>query len=179
MAPGGLSRHYRGAADPAHDGNYVTVTWRNDRADAPIRMKFYAKTADLLRIEVCFDNRAAVRLAAGRGGEPWPDGPAEDGGGVTRRLAALARASVPLLDAMAAHVASTDAPQREVLDLIVAPAPLMRAGAPPPPRRAGARLGARTRADVKDVLYHLLALGRYDASALRVDRRGSLTPFEG
>jgi len=42
----GWARHYRGVADPAHDGNYSAVTWPNDRKDAPIRMKFYAKTAD-------------------------------------------------------------------------------------------------------------------------------------
>lgn len=165
----GWVRHYHDDADTAHDGNYVTVTWPNDRADAPIRMKFYAKTAELLRTEVCCDNREAVRLCAGRGAEAWPDGPATGGAGVAERLAILARATLPLLDAMSAHVARLDAPQREVLALIVALAPLLRAGALPPPRRAGARPGAQTQADVKDVLYHLLALGRFDASGLRTN----------
>jgi hypothetical protein len=134
----GWARHYRDAADREHDGNYATVTWPNDRADAPIRMKFYAKTADLLRTEICFDNREAVLLCAGQGVETWPDGPATNGTGIAERLAILARAAVPLLDAMSAHVARLDAPQREVLDLIVALAPLLRAGALPPPGRAGA-----------------------------------------
>jgi hypothetical protein len=165
----GWVRHYRAAADAAHEGNYATVTWPNDRDDAPIRMKFYAKTADLLRTEVCFDNREAVRLGATHGAEAWPDGPATNGAGVADRLAILARATLPMLDAMSAHVARLNAPQREVLDLIVALAPLLRAGALPPPGRAGARPGARTQADVKDVLYLLLVLGRFDASGLRTN----------
>jgi hypothetical protein len=165
----GWARHYRGTPDSAHDGNYATVTWPNDRDDAPIRMKFCAKTADLLRTEVCFDNREAVRLCAGRGAPAWPDGPATDGSGVAERLEILARATLPLLDVMAAHAARLDAPQLQVIDLIVALAPLMRAAALPPPRRPGARPGARTQADVKSALYHLLVLGRFDASGLRSD----------
>jgi hypothetical protein len=133
----GWARHYRDEPDPRLDGNHTTVTWPNDRRDAPIRMKFYAKTAGLLRTEVCLDNREAVLLAAGQGPAAWPAGPATAGAGVAERLAVLARATLPLLDAMAAHAAHLDAPQREVLNLIVALAPLTRAAAPPPPGRAG------------------------------------------
>ncbi len=165
----GWGRDYRDAADPEHDGNYATVTWPNDRADAPIRMKFYVKTVDLLRTEVCFDNPEAVLLCASQGVETWPDGPASGGAGIFERLAILARATLPLLDAMSVQVARLDAPQREVLDLIVALAPLLRAGAVPPPGRAGARPGARTQADVKDILFLLLVFGRYDASGLHAN----------
>jgi hypothetical protein len=138
----GWARHYPAAPDHAHDGNYVTVTWRNDRADAPIRMKFYAKTAELLRTEICLDKREAVLEFVRVAKIDWPTDPASNGIGVASQLSILARAAVPLLDAMSAHVALLDAPQREVLDLMIALAPLMRAAAPPPPRREGGALPA-------------------------------------
>jgi hypothetical protein len=145
----------------------VTVTWRNDRADAPIRMKFYAKTAELLRTEICLDKREAVLEFVRVAKIDWPTDPASNGIGVASQLSILARAAVPLLDAMSAHVALLDAPQREVLDLMIALAPLMRAAAPPPPRREGGRPGEQTQADAREALYRLLALGRCDASGLK------------
>ena len=163
----GWSRQYRNEADLGHDGNYAVVTWPNDRADAPIRMKFYAKLRDLLRIEVCLDNREAVLLCASQGDVAWPGGPATEGEGVAERLAILAAAVQPLLDVMATHVGRLDAPQREVLDLLAALAPLLRCSAPPPPRRPGARPTESTRLAARDALYHLLALGRFDASGLQ------------
>lgn len=68
--------------------------------------------------------------------------------------------------------------------------PLMRSAALPPTHRPGARPGARTRADVADVPYHLLVIGRYDASGLRTNstvrkaldaiaRDGGLLPSRG
>jgi hypothetical protein len=162
----GWARHHAAEPDPRHDGNYATVTWPNDRKDAPIRMKFYAKTDALLRTEVCYDNRNAVSVAAGRCDLAWPAGAAVDGAGVAERLRVLAHASVPLLDAMETHVGHLAEPQREVLDLMVALAPLLRSAAPPPPRRPGPRPRARTKDEVRDALMHLLDMGRFDASAL-------------
>jgi len=107
-----------------------------------------------------------VQLGAGRGAPAWPNGPATDGSGLAEHLEILARATLPLLDAMAAHAARLDAPQLQVIDLIVALAPLTRAAALPPRRRPGPRPGAQTQADVKSALYHLLVLGRFDASGL-------------
>jgi hypothetical protein len=162
-------RHYSGAPDTALDRNYVTVTWRNDNAAAPVRRKFYAKTEDLLRIEVCFDNREAVLLGVRWASLDWPDGAAVDGAGVANRLGVLALASAPLLDEMLAHVARLDEPMLETLDLLVALAPLTKAAATPPGRRAGGRPAEGTKAQVREVLYHLLAVGRFDASALKTD----------
>ncbi|OJY74344.1 MAG: hypothetical protein BGP12_20285 [Rhodospirillales bacterium 70-18] len=161
----GRVRHYAAAPDTERDGNFVTVTWQGDVADAPTRMKFYAKRADLLRTEVCYDNAAAIR-AAGAG---LSSQPAADGAGLAARLLALAEATVPVLDAMAAHVAEAGRPQLGALDLLVALAPLLRSAAPPPAGRAGARPGEATHAAVRDALYHLLEHGRYDASALRTN----------
>ncbi len=161
------ARHYAAPADLHVDGHCVTVTWRNDREDAPVRMKFYAKTPDLLRVEVCFDNREAVRLGLGWGGQARSDGDCADGPALASALEALARGAAPLLDAMEAHVARLDEPQRTVLELLAALAPLMRAGASPPRRRPGPRPSDRTRAEVQGALYYLLVLGRYDASGLR------------
>lgn len=161
----GRVRPYAAAPETEADGNYVTVTWRGDVAAAPTRMKFYAKRADLLRTEVCYDNPAAIRQA---GGARSSD-PAVDGAGLAARLLALAEATVPALDAMAAHVAAAGGPQLGALDLLVALAPLLRSAASPPAGRAGARSGAATHAAVRDALYHLLEHGRYDASALRTN----------
>lgn len=160
-------RHYRGAPATELDGNFVTVTWPNDNSSAPIRMKFYAKTAGLLRTEVCFDNPKAVELGSGWGDAPWPTAPATDGRGVAVRLEILARATLGRLDDMAAHVARLGAARLGVLDLMVALAPLMRSAAPPPPGRPGARPGSRTRGDVGYALYQLLTCGRFDASCVR------------
>jgi hypothetical protein len=86
-------RHYRGPPDTDLVHNYATVTWRNDNAAAPVRRKFYAKTEDLLRIEVCFDNREAVLLGVRWASLEWPDEAAVDGAGVADRLGVLALAS--------------------------------------------------------------------------------------
>jgi hypothetical protein len=165
----GSARSYAPGPGLETEGNYVTVTWHHDARDTPIRMKFYAKAGDLLRTEVCYDNAHAIRhtVNGGRSGSPVP--PADGGAGLAAQLRGLAELTVPALDAMAAHAAAVDGPQKDALDLVVALAPLLRVGAPRPPGRAGRPAEAATQAAARDVLYHLVELGRYDASALRTN----------
>jgi hypothetical protein len=165
----GRARHYAAHPDTETRANYVTVTWPNDAKDVPTRMKFYAKTAELLRTELCYDKPASVALALNGGARAAANPSAADGAGLAELLRRLALASLPLLDAMRAHVAALAGPQAEVLDLIVALAPLLRVTAPPPPGRPGARPGPSTKQDARYALYCLLELGRCDASALPGD----------
>jgi len=160
------ARHYAPHPDLSLDGNDVTVTWPADANDLPMRLKFYAKRADRLRVEVCFDKSAAVAATLG-GGRRIPS--AADGAALAALLGSLAAACDPLLDAMEAHVAAVSGPQAGALELIVALAPLLRATAAPPVGRPGPRVGDAARDQALDALFHLLEVGRFDASALRTN----------
>jgi hypothetical protein len=163
----GRVRAYAASPGTELDGNLLTSTWFNDRADARIRHKFYAKTEGLLRTEVCYDSGEAVALGARLAGVAWPKGPEAGGAGVAGRLGLLAVASAPALDAMAAHLARLGEPELGLHELLAALAPLFRASAPPPPRRGGGRPCGDTREAAGEALRCLLSVGRFDASALR------------
>ncbi len=163
------ARHYVPHADLELSGNDVTVTWPADARDLAARLKFYAKRPDRLRIEMCLDSSAAVAHRLSRGARRSVVGAAADGAGLAGMLRSLAAACEPFLDAMEAHVAAVSGPQAGVLGLLSSLAPLLRASAAPAAGRPGRRAGATTRRDAEDALFHLLELGRFDASALRTN----------
>ena len=116
------------------DGHLAVAVWRGGRSDAQIRYKFYAKTADLLRVEIAMDKRKAVNLFGwGDGSAGW----AANGADLTARLRRVAEAGAPVLADMEAHVARFGPPEGDALDLLAALGPLLLLAAPPPARKAG------------------------------------------
>ncbi len=161
-------RHERVRSFSDQLGNGLSVSWDEGAKKSPER-KVYAKTPELVRVELSLRNRSAVTAMLGRVGAPR-GGSSLLGAGVAGELALLARGAAPLLDdALLALNEGLTAVPRTGADFVLAFAPLVRLACPPR-RKAGAAgrpRGAGVEPRARLVLERLLAEGKFDMRGCR------------
>ncbi len=142
---------------------YYSLSWREDRKRPMLRAKLYPKTLSLIRAEIVYDGRSAIREEVATLGERARWGDLNGADGVMMVNQAFA-AALPSLRAVIGLVTAVAGRQADYVDLLVALMPLLQV-IKPPPSQTGPKT-TQTRATAKKAVRSLLQSGTCTVSGL-------------
>ncbi|AVM72538.1 hypothetical protein MSR1_00080 [Magnetospirillum gryphiswaldense MSR-1] len=142
---------------------YYALSWREDLKTPMLRAKLYPKTLNLIRAEIAYDSRSAIRAEVDTLGERarWGE---LNGSDAVKMVDQAFAAALPSLRAVTGLVTAVADPQADYVDLLVALMPLLQV-IKPPPSQTGPKT-TQTKATAEKAVRSLLQSGTCTVTGL-------------